>query len=144
MLANNFGDTNTDDSTAGMALWDSRPHARRHLEAPREVKSSRAALAASRDPSGREARLWRMVLVGSAGVGKSVVLVLFCAYVAVHHGYDILLLARPTKYGSASDAAVRFSGCHVIKYTGCARTTCWQRRGGIASRMNIQHNLACS
>ncbi|EQC40059.1 hypothetical protein SDRG_02714 [Saprolegnia diclina VS20] len=59
----------------------------------------------------------RAVLVGSPGVGKSVLLVLFCAYLAVHHDYYVFLSRAIPGEPSSPDAIVCFRGRHVTKQT---------------------------
>ncbi|ETV68284.1 hypothetical protein H257_15733 [Aphanomyces astaci] len=61
------------------------------------------------------------VLVGSPGVGKSALLVLFCCYLATHHAYNIYL-ARTLKHaGRASSPHVLlcFRGKEVTAYPDC-------------------------
>ncbi|KDO25259.1 hypothetical protein SPRG_09507 [Saprolegnia parasitica CBS 223.65] len=57
------------------------------------------------------------VLVGSPGVGKSVLLVLFCAYLAVNRDYYVFLSRALPGEPSSPDAIVCFGFCHVTKQT---------------------------
>ncbi|KDO16641.1 hypothetical protein SPRG_17863 [Saprolegnia parasitica CBS 223.65] len=67
---------------------------------------------------------WLPLLVtGSPGVGKSVLLVLFCAYLGVYHDFNLLLLRAVKSQATVStdavartDAVLWFRGGHVTKY----------------------------
>ena len=59
----------------------------------------------------------RAVLVGSPGVGKSVLLVLFCAYLAVHHDCYVFLSRAIPGEPSSPDAIICFRGRHATKQT---------------------------
>ncbi|RHY03936.1 hypothetical protein DYB36_013540, partial [Aphanomyces astaci] len=61
------------------------------------------------------------VLVGSPGVGKSALLVLFCCYLATHHDYNIYL-ARSLKHAgrtSSPHVLLCFRGKEVTAYPDC-------------------------
>ncbi|EQC35508.1 hypothetical protein SDRG_07216 [Saprolegnia diclina VS20] len=76
---------------------------------------------APHDPSDA---LWLpLLLTGSPGIGKSVLLILFCAYLGVYHDVNILLVRRvknidwDTPDGATlGDAVFWFRGGHVTKY----------------------------
>ncbi|EQC35512.1 hypothetical protein SDRG_07220 [Saprolegnia diclina VS20] len=66
-----------------------------------------------------------LLLTGSPGIGKSVLLILFCAYLGVYHDVNILLVRSvkdvdlDTPDGAAlGDAVFCFRGGHVTKYPG--------------------------
>ncbi|RHY69031.1 hypothetical protein DYB38_011804 [Aphanomyces astaci] len=60
------------------------------------------------------------VLVGSPGVGKSALLVLFCCYLAVHRKFHIFLARNLMGKGGASpDVVLWFRGARVTGYPDC-------------------------
>ncbi|EQC24987.1 hypothetical protein SDRG_17135 [Saprolegnia diclina VS20] len=79
----------------------------------KKASVSQAEAAAARDVTRQEPA--RVLPTGSSAVGKSVVGLVFCAYLAAYHDYDILYIRALSDDPFVPVLVVRFSGCHVTK-----------------------------
>ena len=78
----------------------------------------------STPPAMRPVSWLPLLVTGSPGIGKSVLLVLFCAYLGVYHDFNILLLRAVTTADAeggdggvaGTDAVLWFRGGHFTQY----------------------------
>ncbi|EQC24988.1 hypothetical protein SDRG_17136 [Saprolegnia diclina VS20] len=109
-------------NTAGAALYQAKANSV-FCKVLNEASMSQAEAAAAQEAA-RQAPS-RVLLIGSPGVGKSVVALVFCAYLAAYHDYDILYIRALSTYPYT--LIVHFSGCHVIKdpeFSAKAQSVC--------------------